>query len=355
NAPDGVRICYATVGEGPPLVKAPNWLSHLVYDWSSPVWRHWWQELSRDHRLVRYDQRCCGLSDWSAEDLSLEAWVRDLEAVVDAVELESFPLLGVSQGGVAAVEYAVRHPERVSHLILYGSYARGRSRRGLTSEEREEGEAIEVLMRQGWGRDNPAYRQIFTSRFIPGATLEQMAWFNDLQRASCSAENAVRIRRSWGELDILDRVTQVRVPTLVLHARDDAAVPFGEGRLLASLIPGAEFVPLEGQNHILLEDEPAWPRFLSEVRQFLGLEPVESPQAGNIIEAARDYPDGLTQREVEVLCLLASGKTDREIAQELTISVGTASTHVRNLLNKTNSANRTEAAAYATAQGLFKR
>jgi len=263
---DGVSICYATIGEGPPLVKAPNWLSHLEYDWRSPVWRHWWEELAKDNLLVRFDQRGCGLSDWSVEDISFDAWVRDLEAVVDALKLERFALLGISQGGAAAVEYAVRNPDRASHLVLYGSFAQGTQ----PPEEAEEREALLTLMRRGWGRENPIYRQLFTTNFIPDATAEQMDWFNEMQRVSASPENAVRTMVGTWEIDVSDRLPQVSVPTLVLHGRHDATVSFEQGRKMAALIPNAHFVPLDSKNHILLESEPAWQVFLSEVRRFLG-------------------------------------------------------------------------------------
>ena len=268
-ASDGARIAYATAGQGPPLVKAANWLNHLEYDWQSPVWRHLFHELSRDNLLVRYDERGNGLSDWTVDDISFEAFVRDLETVVDATGLERFPLLGISQGCSVSIAYAVRHPERVSHLILYGGYARGQFRRGST-EAIEQGEAVLTLMRQGWGQENPAFRQLFTSRFIPGARQEQMQWFNDLQRMTASPENAVRLRRAMHEIEVSSLLSEVTTPTLVLHARNEVAVPFDEGRLMASMIPGARFVALEGQNHLILEDEPAWPRFLEEVRSFLG-------------------------------------------------------------------------------------
>ena len=272
TAADGVSICYATVGEGPPLVKAPNWLSHLEFDWRSPVWRHWWQELARDHTLIRFDQRGCGLSDWTVEDLSFPAQVSDLECVVDALGLDRFALLGISQGGSFAIEYAVRHPEKVSHLILYGAFPIGFRHRGPSPGEVQEWEALNTLMRQGWGRDNPAYRQIFTSQFMPGATAEHMQWFNELQRVSATPDNAARLTEENTKINVLDRLAQVSVPTLVLHARDELRVPFEQGRRLASMIPNARFVPLDGQNHILLESEPAWPVFLSEVRRFLGVE-----------------------------------------------------------------------------------
>ena len=275
TALDHVRIAYATVGEGPPLVKAANWLSHLEFDWDSPVWRHWLTSLSERRTLVRYDERGCGLSDWNVEEFSLEAWVRDLETVVDAMGLKRFPLMGLSQGGPVAVTYAVRHPERVSHLILYGSYARGWWKRDISPEQREETETLLTLTRLGWGRSNPMFRQVFTTSFIPQATIEQMQWFNDLQRISTSPENATRFLRAFYELDVSQIAKHVTTPTLVLHARKDDRIPFAAGRELAALIPGARFQPLESQNHILLEDEPAWQRFLRAVNTFLDDQPAE--------------------------------------------------------------------------------
>ncbi len=271
TADDGVRLAYATVGEGPPLVKAANWLGHLQYEWQSPVWRHWLRELSRNHTLVRYDERGCGLSDWEVKDISLEAWVRDLEIVVDALELERFPLLGLSQGGPVAVAYAVRHPERVSHLILYGTYDIGWGRRPEASTGMQ-WEGLATLIRHGWAQDNPAFRQVFTALFIPDGTPEQARWFDDLQRVTTSPEIAERFEWACSQIDVCDLLPQVQAPTLVLHARGDATVPFSAGQRLAEALPDARFVPLEGNNHVLLEHEPAWPRFLAEVRAFLGVD-----------------------------------------------------------------------------------
>ena len=268
---DGVGIAYATIGSGPPLVKAANWLSHLEVDGKSPVWRHWIRELSRHHTLVRYDERGCGLSDWNVDEFSLEAWVRDLEAVVDALELERFPLLGISQGGPIAIAYAIRHPERVSHLILYGSYVRGVSHRELSDQDRDERELLLRLIRVGWGKDHPAFRQVFTSLFIPDGTTEQMQWFNELQRVSATPENAARMFAAFSDSGCACAGAQVRAPTLVLHGTGDMRIPFAEGRLVASLIPGARFVPIESRNHLILESEPGWPRFVGEVRSFLGI------------------------------------------------------------------------------------
>jgi TolB-like protein/DNA-binding SARP family transcriptional activator/pimeloyl-ACP methyl ester carboxylesterase len=312
TAADGVRIAYATTGSGPALVKAANWLSHLEHDWRSPVWRHLLQELGRDYQLVRYDQRGNGLSDWDVADISFEAFVRDLESVVDAAGLDRFALLGISQGCAVSIAYALRHPQRVTHLILYGGYARGWRKRGSQSEI-ERGEALLTLMRQGWGQENPAFRQMFTSLFIPDGTAEQIQWFNDLQRMTTSPENAARIRRAFGEIDVRTLLPQVRVPTLVLHARHDAIAPFEQGRELGMSIPGARFVPLKSRNHLLLEHEPAWPQFLDEVRRFLR-EPVAQTSASakptlavlpfrNISdEAGQDYfADGVTEDVITAL------------------------------------------------------
>jgi pimeloyl-ACP methyl ester carboxylesterase/DNA-binding winged helix-turn-helix (wHTH) protein len=264
TASDGVRIAYAVAGQGPPLVKAANWLNHLEYDWQSPIWSELLHELAASHRLVRYDERGNGLSDWDVDDISFEAFVRDLESVVDAAGLDRFALLGISQGCAVSIVYAIRHPERVSHLVLYGGFARGRARR-----DPEHARTLLSLVKQGWGQENPAFRQFFTSLFFPEGTPEQMQWFNDLQHITTSPENAVRIMQATGELDISDLLPQVRVPTLVLHCRNDAAVVLDEGRRLAAGIPGAKFVALESRNHLVLESEPAWEKFIGEIKTFL--------------------------------------------------------------------------------------
>lgn len=271
-APDGARIAYATVGNGPPLVKAANWLSHLEYDWQSPVWRHWLTGLSQSRTLVRYDRRGCGLSDRQVDDFSLEAYVMELETVVDTLGLAHFPLLALSGGGPVAITYAARHPEKISHLILYGSYARGRMYRSQQPEQAEEGQLLLKMMELGWGKTNPAFRHAYTNLFIPEGTAEQISWFSDLQRISTSPEIAVKMSKATYSVNVSDIAPGVTVPTLILHAHDDAVVPFEESRHLAALIPDARFVPLEGKNHILLKDEPAWPRFLAEVNRFIQTE-----------------------------------------------------------------------------------
>jgi DNA-binding SARP family transcriptional activator/pimeloyl-ACP methyl ester carboxylesterase len=265
---DGVRIAFASAGKGPPLVKCANWLNHLEFDWQSPVWRHMLRELSADFRLIRYDERGNGLSDWKVDDFSYEALVRDLESVVDAAGLDRFPLLGISQGCAVAIGYAVRHPERVTRLVLHGGYAKGWRARGNPSEIAKR-EAMQTLVLEGWGQENPAFRQIFTSWYIPDGSPEQWRWWNDLQRISTSPENAVRLMTDLGKIDVSHLLAQVSVPALVLHSVNDAAVPFASGRDLATSIPGARFIPLDSSNHLILDHEPAWPRFLEEIRAFL--------------------------------------------------------------------------------------
>jgi pimeloyl-ACP methyl ester carboxylesterase len=268
RSPDGVRIAYAVTGRGPPILRAAHWLSHLQYEWESPVWRHWIDSLSSGNTLIRYDERGNGLSDWNADDLSFAAMVSDLESVADASGLDRFPLLGVSQSCAVAIAYVVRHPERISRLALYGGYSKGWRERG-DQHEIDTHEAMTTLIREGWGKDNPAFRQLFTETFIPGASREQMAWFNELQKESASPLNASRLHYAFGGVDVSTILREVSVPTLVLHARNDAAVPFEEGRALAAGIPGARFVDLNSANHILLSDEPAFADFLREVTSFI--------------------------------------------------------------------------------------
>jgi class 3 adenylate cyclase/pimeloyl-ACP methyl ester carboxylesterase len=266
---DGVQLAYSRMGSGPPLVKTGNWMTHLEFDLESPIWRHLYRELSREHSLIRYDARGNGLSDRNVENVSLETFVSDLEAVVDASRLERFALLGISQGCGVSVAYAVRHPERVTHLALYGGFALGSRKRAQSAAEEEQIAAMLTLMRLGWGQENVAFRQLFTSQFIPGGTKEQADWFNELQRISTSPEDAVRTAIAASEIDVSALLSQVTVPTLVMHARDDARVPFDLGRRLAAGIPAARFVSLPSRNHLILEDELAFPRFLDEMRTFL--------------------------------------------------------------------------------------
>ena len=341
---DGVRIAYATSGIGTPFVRVANWLTHLEFDWHSPIWRHWLMELSRYHTLIRYDARGCGLSDWDVDDFSVDAWVRDLETVVDAMELEHFPLLGGCYGAAVAIQYAVRHPERVSHLILYGPLVNGLLKPNPSAKRIKVAETLVKLIEVGWGRDNPAFRQVFTSLFVPEATVEQMRWFNDLQRASTLPENAAKLQRTFYTLDVTDVASNVTVPTLILHAREDAVIPHKQGRDLAALIPGAQFVPLESKNHVLLDDEPAWTRFLDEVRCFVGIESKSLATTNGFSE--------LTARERDVLNLIAQGLDNTQIAAHLVISDKTVRNHITSIFSKMQVSNRAQAIVQARDAGL---
>jgi pimeloyl-ACP methyl ester carboxylesterase len=269
STPDGVQLAYSMVGQGPPLVKTGNWMTHLEYDLESPIWRHLYLELAKVRTLLRYDARGNGLSDRAVDDISFDAFVRDLETVIEASQVAQFALLGISQGCAIAIAYAVRHPERVSHLILYGGFAQGRNKRARGAAEKDEDAAMLTLMRLGWGKENPAFRQLFTSQFMPGATKTQEDWFNELQRITVSPEIAVRILEVASDTDVTALLPRIRVPTLVMHARDDARVPFEAGRRMAASIPDARFVTLQGRNHLFLETEPAFGQFLEQIRPFL--------------------------------------------------------------------------------------
>ncbi|MES2956888.1 MAG: alpha/beta fold hydrolase [Pseudomonadota bacterium] len=334
TAPDGTRIAIASIGSGAPLVRAAHWLSHVEHDLNSPVWRPWLLELSKQHTYVRYDQRGCGLSDQEVADFSLEAWVGDLEAVVDSLGLRRFPLIGMSQGGAVAIAYAVRHPDKVSHLILAGAYGRGAMARAASDAERLESQTLINLARVGWGRDNPAFRQVFTNLFIPGGTPEQHRWWSELERLTVSPENAARTLEAFYRVDVSALAGQVRAPTLVMHSRGDGRVPFDEGRRLAALIPGARFVPLESSNHVLLENEAAWPIFMAEVRDFLG------PPSTDRAPAAQDT---LTPAEREVLRLVALGLDNGAIAQQLLKSEKTVRNQVSSIFDKLGVRTRAEA------------
>jgi class 3 adenylate cyclase/pimeloyl-ACP methyl ester carboxylesterase len=269
QARDGVQLAYARVGQGPPLVKTGHWMTHIEADFDSIVWKPYFREMSRDNTFIRYDARGNGLSDRNLPDVCFEDFVSDLETVVDAAGLDRFALHGLSQGCAVSIAYAVRHPERVSHLILLGGYVVGWKKRARTVAEKEAGDAMLTLVRLGWGQENPAFRQMFTSQFVPDATKQESDWFNEFQRICCSPDDAARNLLANGDVDVTALLPQVRVPTLVMHARNDARVPFESGRRMAAGIPGARFVPLESRNHVLMESEPAFARFLEEMRTFL--------------------------------------------------------------------------------------
>ena len=336
---DGTRIAYAVSGDGPPLVRAPHWLTHLEYEAQSPLWRPWIGEFSRAHTPVRMDARGCGLSDWNVRELTFPHYVNDLEAVVDATGFERFALFGHSQGGAIAIDYAARYPHRVTHLVLLGAYARGSGKRGLPPEYLAELEAQLKLVEVGWGREDPAYRAMFSTQFVPGATLEQLNSLSELQRKSASAENAVRLIRSFFAIDVTEAAARVRCPTLIFHARDDRRVPFESGRQLAGLIPGARFVPLDTANHILLEHEPAFRRFFDELRTFLPGRPAASLA-------------GLTAREGGIVERIARGLDNAQIATQLGLSKKTVRNHITHIFDKLGVQTRAQAIVLAREAGV---
>jgi pimeloyl-ACP methyl ester carboxylesterase/DNA-binding CsgD family transcriptional regulator len=345
---DGVKLAWAAMGQsGPALVKAANWLTHLQYDLESPLWRHWIHFFARHFRFTRYDERGCGMSQWEAPDVSQERWVDDLEAVVAASqpEVSRVALLGISQGAASCIGYAVRHPERVSHLILYGGYATGWALRG-DEEGLRRYRAIVELIRLGWGSDNAAFRQVFTSRFVPDASPEQLGWFNDLCRRTSKPEIAAHLMLARSSIDVRDLLPQVRVPTLVIHASDDNVTPISASRELAAGIPDAEFVQLESRNHVLLEHEPAWSRFKEVVLEFTGRrEAVPQDEVFTV----------LSERERDVLGGLAAGRTNAEIAASLHISDKTVRNIVSRIFDKLSVRSRAQAIVLARDHGFMVR
>jgi len=340
TASDGTSLAYATIGRGPPLVRVAHWLTHLAFDRESVVWGPFLDALARDFMLLRYDQRGSGLSGREVDDVSFAAWLSDLETVIEAAGLRRFALLGISQGAAIAVAYALRHPERVRKLVLYGGFARGRRRRG-DPEQLEEAELQERAVRLGWGRENPAFRQIFTVQFMPDGTPEQIRDWDSMQRLSTSAETAARVLRTAAEIDVTAALPELRVPTLVMHSRADARIPVAEGRLLASLIPDARFVPLESRGHVLLSCEPAFRTFCEELRRFL-----------HGSDRARIATEPLTQREHQILGLVAQGRSNQEIARVCSLSPKTVRNVVSMLFDKLGVPSRAQAIVKAREAGF---
>jgi len=343
QAHDGVRLAYAKSGRGPLLVKAATWMSHLEHDRDSPVWRHLVHGLSEQHTFVRYDERGCGLSDWLVPELSFASWLRDLETLTQTLQAPRFALLGISQGASIAIAYAAKHPERVSHLVLHGGYARGRLKRNASAAALDEAETMVRLAELGWGRADESFRQFFTSQFIPGGTREQQAWFNELERISCSPANAARFMREFNRIDVVELLPQVRCPTLVLHSCHDRRVPYEEGRLIAGAIPNAEFVSIASANHLLLADEPGWPLWLARVRGFL------AEGAGR--EANPTFAS-LTLRQRDLVELIAQGHDNRQIAARLSLSEKTVRNHITAIFAKLEVENRGQAIVRARESGF---
>jgi pimeloyl-ACP methyl ester carboxylesterase/DNA-binding CsgD family transcriptional regulator len=345
RAADGTRLAYAVHGSGPPLVVVSCWLSHLQHDWQSPVWRHFLEDLGAIATVVRYDERGFGMSDWTVDDFSIEARLGDLEAVLHATGHERFALLGMSGGSAVALAYAARHPERVTRLILYGTVCGIPVE--LEGDEQEVEETYRQMIRVGWAKDDPTFRRVFTTRFIPGATEEQLAWFDDLQRMSTSTDNAVASRIARQAVDLTDEIPTIAAPTLVLQALGDRSTTFDNAVMVSSQIPGARLVPLDSRNHILLADEPAWPVFMAEVTEFLAPERRPSGDPGG------DRPsEPLSARELDVLRLVADGRSNDQIATALTLSVRTVERHLSNIYAKLGLTGR---AARAGAVGEYLR
>jgi pimeloyl-ACP methyl ester carboxylesterase/DNA-binding CsgD family transcriptional regulator len=339
---DGVRLAYAVSGDGPPLVRAPHWFTHLEHDWSNPAMRHWVGDLSERYTLLRFDQRGTGLSDREVPEISAEAHVRDLECVIDAAGFNRFALLGLSQGAAFAVAYAARNPERASHLVICGGFVRGWAKRGSPPQLMEERATQIKLIELGWGRDDPSFRQVFTTQFMPDAPLEAIRGFNDYMPLTSSAKMAAAIFANNGFIDVQEDGRRIRCPTLVLHARGDLRIPFEEGRLAASVIPGARFTTLETRNHILTPQEPAWREFLDALAAFY---PPAQPAPGT------GFPE-LTAREGEVLELIAQGLDNAQIAARLGLSEKTVRNNITHIFDKIGVENRSKAIVMARERGL---
>jgi pimeloyl-ACP methyl ester carboxylesterase/DNA-binding CsgD family transcriptional regulator len=331
---DGVGIAYAVHGSGPPLLIDACWLSHLQFDWQSPVWRHYLAELGKVATVVRYDERGHGLSDRDVTDHSLAARVADLEAVADDAGLERFALLAMAQGGPVAIEYAARHPERLSGLIFYNSYAG--NQRVTKPEDVELYAAFESLIRVGWARPTSEFRRVFSTMMIPGGTEEQMRWLDDLQRMAVDAETALLARAQHRMSDSSSRMAELELPVLVLHCLGDRMLDFEHSRDLAAGIRGARLVALSSNNHIVLADEPAWPVFLHEVTEFIAKDRVAPPAS-----AAEDVATVLSPRELDILRLAAQGHDNETIAGELVLSVRTVERHLQNAYAKLGLSGRT--------------
>ncbi|MEX0604494.1 MAG: alpha/beta fold hydrolase [Marinobacter sp.] len=342
---DGVRIAYAVAGSGPPLIRVGGWLTHVERDWDSPVWQHWLRELTHEHTLARFDIRGSGLSDHEVAEQGLDAWVKDLEAVVDSLEWKRFSIIGLCQGGPIAVLYASRHPQRVNRLVLYNAYTNGAFTRGTSDRNIEEAEALASMIKIGWGRKTGAFRELFARRLSPGHSVEQIGWWDELQKITASPENAVRLWRGFHEIDIRDVLQDIHVPTLVAHVENDAMVPFELGRSLASQLPDARFLPLKGANHILQLEDLAWPVFVGELRRFLAEGPATtwSPAA---------EVDRLTHRQRVVLDRVARGESNTEIAQALSIATKTVRNHVSAICGKLDISSRAQLIVQAREKGF---
>ena len=343
---DKTTIAYALSGEGPPLVRAGTWLTHVHHDWESPIIGHWMRFMSERHTLVRYDPRGCGLSQTDVGSFTFDDWVADLEAVVDRLELQSFPLFGMSQGAAVAAEYAIRHPERVTHLTLYAPLVTGW--RGRTSSASQQWQLMEQLVLAGWGEENMAFPSMFAHLFLPRSPPQAREWYAELQRKMATKEVASRFMSVLAELSMFKRLKQVRVPTLVIQIAHDQVVDPRSAPGIAGEILGSQFVSIDSSNHILLEDEPGWQEFKNVFTRHV---PGAAAPARRDT-AARERIGQLSNREQKILGEIAKGLNNREIAEGLFISEKTVRNHITSIFDKLDVSSRAQAIVMAKEAGL---
>lgn len=340
---DETQIAYALSGEGPPIVRAGTWLTHIQHDWDSPIWSHWFRLMSHNHTLVRYDPRGCGLSQRETSDISLDRWVDDLEAVVDKLGLDTFPLFGMSQGAAVAILYCLRHPERVSQLVLYAPLVTGWA--GSKTPKALRWSAMENLVESGWGEENLAFSSMFSQLFIPGATPEHIRWYANTQQKSTSKSSAKRIMKAMSEIRLFSRLEELNVPTLVVQVAGDQVISADSAKGITAKIPNCQFASIDSDNHILLEDEPGWSEF-SQVfqRYFPGGDVPNSSEEEKILDIAASKKLALlSKRELEVLSKLALGLSNRDIAEQLFISEKTVRNHLSTIFSKLDVSSRSQA------------
>jgi pimeloyl-ACP methyl ester carboxylesterase/DNA-binding CsgD family transcriptional regulator len=344
KADDGVRLAYAVSGQGPPLVMSATWLTHLEHQWRSLAWRPWLDAFG-NFTLLRHDSRGCGLSDRDAKDFSFEHWVTDFARVIDAAGFRRFPIVGTCWGGPIAITYAARHPERVSHLILYGTYARGRLLRDLPNET-ERARLLCAITGLGWGDEGHDLVPMWANAFQPGGTIEHMRSWGEQMRHATTAENAARLLKVGWNTDVRETARKLKCPVLVIHPEGDRVAPIEEGRLLASLLPNCRFVQLDSQNHMPLPDEPEWPRLVDEIRTFVAQPDTENRKRNGL------PLDALTPRERAVLERIAEGLDNSEIAVALGLSEKTVRNHITHVFDKIQVQHRYQAIVRARDAGL---
>ena len=344
TASDGVRLAYRSVGKGPAIIKAANWLGNVQGDARLAATRHWVDKLSSANTLTYYDARGCGLSDRDVDEVSLDAWVRDLEAVVDASGTQRFVLLGISQGAAISVRYAAKHPERVAALVLYGGFARGILKQGVSAQVKAASREMVRLAELGWGNDTRAFRQLFSARMFLDAPDQLIAEFDECHRNSVTGAMAARYLAAFYDIDVCADAGRVQCPTLVMHTEGDRTILASEGEFLASLIPHAKWLPMPGRNHLPLDASPAWLAINAAVAQFL--------ETVDLIQGQAAAP-ALTSRQREVLGLVANGLADKEIARHLGLSPRTVEMHVAGALEALACRSRAQAVSRAQAWRLL--